>query len=194
MDLSTPGGGGVSGSTDDESKEHDGRSSPQPTSQSLVHVCCNGKVKLLPWSALPGPLSIDEAQAAVHAHSAAALAAPAYSHKVVAHTHHARLVAFVLDAKSRILYTLGNDAKVKVFALDAQAARRAGMSEREVAAAAGGGGSGSGGNSGPSPGILLRKFRKVQGTFRLGYPYILKKIADDLLFYTADEGIFLLRL
>jgi hypothetical protein len=110
---------------------------------------------------------------------------------VEAHTHHARIVGFVLDAQARLLYTLGNDAKIKVFALDATAARRAGMSEQDVAAATGG----NGGNGGaPAPGILLRKFRKVQGTFRLGYPYILKKIGDGLLFYTADEGIFVLRL
>ena len=171
----------------------------------LAYVSNFNKVKLIPFALLPAPRSMDEVEAADlpaayrarPVAAAAALDAAAsvarrqlYSHRICAHSHAARILAFLFDPSQGLLYTLGSDAKLKMFAVDAAAARRAGLQispaqERQHALVE---------PRGIESGFLIRKYRHIQGTFKLGYPYVLKKISDKLLFYTADEGIFMLRL
>jgi WD40 repeat protein len=138
----------------------------------------------------PSSSSSSSSSSADAAASATVAALPSRQLKIVAsRPGAARLVSFVFDGPSRTLLTLSSDAKIKLFALDAEAARTLGVPEEELVAARRSERSGQ-----PTGGVLVRKYRHVGGTFRLGYPYILKRISKRIVAYSADEGIFILRL
>lgn len=197
-----------------EANGRDGASAllpPLPSHHHLAYVCCHSKVNLIPLTSLPGPLTSMEAEQAhaegtlrtgsaaatvtANTHSngvdvaaAAPAASASSSFKVLAHSGAGRVLSFSFDVPSRTLTTLGNDGKLKLFALDETAARAAGVSEREISAGQRRQADGS------APGILIRKYRHMPGTFKLGYPYMMRRIGRKLVCYTADEGIFMITL
>jgi hypothetical protein len=141
------------------------------------------------------PSSSSSSSSSDAAASAAVVALPSRQLKIVAsRPGAARLVSFAFDVASRTLLTLSSDAKIKLFALDAEAARALGVPEEELAAARRSERSAAVAAGEPTGGVLVRKYRHVGGTFRLGYPYILKRISKRIVAYSADEGIFILRL
>jgi hypothetical protein len=97
------------------------------------------------------------------------------THRIEVAKGSSHVLAYLYDAPTRTFITLNGDAKIKIFALES-----------------GSGAAASGASK--SPGRLLKKYRHIAGSFKLGYPYILKKIGADLIFYTADEGVYLLRI
>ena len=186
-------------------------SAPASSTHYLAYISDFVAVKLIPYAALPGPLDCDVSDLfpgspEIRDHTAAGRA----SHRIRAATRAgSRILAFLVDGSKGLVYTLGSDAKLKVFAMDSHAARGAGMDEKALrdagvrdasgtpSTAAGAGASSAPASAhikSPHPGILVRKYRGLLGTFKLGYPYILKRIGEKLMLYSADEGIFILRL
>jgi len=149
-------------------------------SKCLVYLCCGSTIKFLPWSSLGAALTPQSALLEPPRPP------PFLSTKIRTNKPQARVLAFTYDSDVGQLMTLssdGNHAKIKVWAVDARAARQAGVtltSEQEHAS--------------PFPGVLLSKYRHIAGSFKIGYPYVIKKIGSRLIFYTADEGIFILRM
>lgn len=171
----------------------------------LAYVSHFVSVKLIPYTALPGALDGDVSDLVasspeIRSHGAAGRA----SHRIHAATRSgSRILAFLIDGSRGLVYTLSSDSKLKVFALDSKAARGAGMDSKalrdagvkdDTASSSSAAAAAWAPGKSPSPGILLRKYRGLLGTFKLGYPYILKRIGERLMLYSADEGIFLLRL
>lgn len=97
------------------------------------------------------------------------------THRIEAASGTARILAYLYDPPSRTFLTLNSDAKIKIFSLDPP------TDAGDHAA-------------GKSPGHLVKKYRHIAGSFKLGYPYIIRKVGEKMIFYTADEGVYVLRL
>ena len=145
-------------------------SSPSPATSIhlLTYISGNQTIKCVPFESIPSGVTLANLDSTQDRPSSGTL----YTHRIKAATHSARILAYIYDQPTKTFIVLTNDSKVKIFALEDAMSGAVKV----------------------SPGRLLKKYRNIGGTFKLGYPYILKKVSETTLLYTADEGIFILRL
>lgn len=152
----------------------------------LSYISRHNVIKCVPLNAFPSgiPASVLEQQGAPTDRPSTR---QLVTDRIITGGSNVRIIAYIYDEVDNTFITLNSDAKVKVFGLAAGADAAAAA---EAAAAA----THTSPETTPFPGVLLHKYRNVAGTFKIGYPYVMKKIGARLLFYTADEGIFVIRL
>lgn len=156
---------------DSSSSSSSSSSSPSHSVKLLSYISNHHTIKCVPFDEIPVGIAASNLKDGIPADRPTT--SQLYSHRIQAASKSVRILAYIYDPSHRTFIVLTSDSKIKVFSLDGSSGR---------------------GRSGASAGRLLKQYPRIAGTFKLGYPYAIKKIGDNMIYYTADEGIYVLRM